>query len=347
MTRYPNTAHGRGSPTALSALESFIIAATPGTITEFAGTNIGATETSNYAGDDLPIMSSFYNKPMTDAWHGKMCYDAEKKRISVVGTAAGYSSFLPSGERTKAVHFDMMENTFSVQWNPTGVNGAHIYDGNTSIAHAGFYYRREYNTAIVRRMNTTTKAWETSFDSSGFMSPLQNVPCIELFPDMYSAGALCTFGFNGEVWTTDLSNGTTDLRSTKSGITSANIAVYLPNVPCIIFGGGGAGTSLYKLNSDGTVDDITQTYPANLNVAANFYSTVAHPDGATGIITYANDKNEVWQMTLAGAWSKIADPGAVTGRMTASVVVSLHGLGATVLWDGRSPGNSKFFVHKV
>lgn len=331
-----------------SSLEAFITAATPGTITEFTGTNIGTTETSNYNGDALGIFESYFNLPITAAWHGQGTYDSSKRRLSLVGTSQGFSSFSPAGERSKAIHFDMDANAFSVQWNPTGKNEAHIYQGNASRPINGYMYRRAFNHATFKRMDTTSKVWSDSYVSTAWMSPLQSVPTVEVFPDLGPSGALCVFGSNGEVWTIDLATDVVTLRDTVADVNAYCVALYCAAEQCIVFGGGTTGTAMYRLEADGTVNSITQTFPTDVRPSCNNSSTVAHPDG-TGIVTISEVAHQGWYMNAAtGTWTKLMDfVSPFYGQELASCAICLHDLGAIALWRGNSSIYSHFYVWKL
>ena len=341
--------------TVTTALAAFIAAMSPGTWAEYTGTNINEplAGADSPSGGPFSSLETVANYPLT-VWANKFFYDPSSKLIGGIGTAQGYSSESPAGTHGKCVWFDLVTNAFSQDWNPTGDNQGHVYDGNVSRPLNGYVYRRGFGATKIYRGNISTRAWElSSLSHSGVYS--YDACGLEVFPDWGSQGSLLMLGGaadTGYLYRWDLATGTrTSLGSYACG--DYPVIVYVPALHACVFGGGAAGTGvLYKIDASGTISQITTTLPVRVE-SSNGGPFLSDPSGAelTWSISAADNKIRSFS-PVSGAW---VDKGSViaglSGDVGSAVGVSLTGLGALAFLHGRgrSAGSSihKFWLYKV
>lgn len=341
--------------TVTTPLAAFIAGMSAGSWAEYTGTNIN----DPLAGADSPSggpyssLETVANYPLT-VWANKWFYDPASKLIGGIGTAQGYSSESPAGTHGKCVWFDLVTNAFSQDWNPTGDNQGHVYDGNVSRPLNGYVYRRGFASTKIYRGNISTRTWElSSLSHSGVYS--YNACGLEVFPDWGSQGSLLMLGGaagTGYLYRWDLATGTrTALGSYACG--DYPVVVYVPALNSCVFGGGPASTGvLYKIDSSGNISQISTTLPVRIE-SANGGPFLADPSGAGLLWSVSATDNKIRSFNPAtGAW---IDKGSVisglSGDVGGAVGVSLSGLGALAYLHGRgrSGGVSthRFWIYKV
>lgn len=344
-------AGGRAAP--MSALALAIAAMSANSMAEYTGTNINEMESTNWLGESLGLLETVGNLPLTN-WCGKFCWDSQNQMIFGVGTAQGYASHSPAGTRSKAVYFDLSANEFEIQWNPTGKNEGHVYDANSSIPMGGYFYRRSRLSNDIWRMSTPGKVWASWLDTTSFTGTAAEVVAIDAFPDLGASGSLMLLGNTGKLWRYDFATASGSLLTTVSGTATYSVCIYVPSAQKVVFGGGTAGTTLYTIDSSGTIAELVQTLPASVEVAAGSTSgpTVADPTGEA-LLTFSNGTNKVWRLDMAtGTWTELmAFPSGLNNEADMSPATALHGLGAVVLWNGRGRVSgvtaSKFWIYKA
>lgn len=293
-------------------------------------------------------LESAPNYPMTN-WPGKATFDTERGVVALVGTAQGYSSEIPAGAHSSAVYLDVSTGQFEKQWNPMGVNLAHVYDGNCSVVMAGKIYRKPYNSASLFECDVASRVW--SLKKSLTALSLDAVTSIDVFPDLGTTGSVMFLTGTGKLCRYDLATDALSTIGTYSGIGSYAWLHYCPSGGYVVFGGGNSGASIYKLSAAGSVALITTTLPGALTGTGAGAGVPVVPDSAGTARSWVFTTN-AWSLDHeTGAWS---DHGAIPAGLSVANAcpAAIHGAGAFIFLEGAgrvsaSVSNSQVWLFKV
>jgi hypothetical protein len=338
------------------ALGLFIASMSSGEWAEYTGTNINTPLT----GADSPVdgpMSALESKPdfPSTNWATKFGWDQANHIIYGVATCQGFSSESPAGGHSKAVWFDTAANEWSQDWNPTGQNEGHAYDGNTSIPMNGLIYRRGYFYKDVFQADPAVKTWASAGLSWTGMSNYDSVG-LDVFPDFGASGSLILVSGSptlNRIFQWDIATGSrTELAS--AAIAEYPFCVYVPGAQKCLIGGNSVNTMSGVLSALRTVDNAGSV--ASLTGAAQSFpcgKIVASPANTAHAYGINFTDNTLQRIDLSdGSFTSLgAVPSALVTRMEYAVGVALHGTGALCFVAGglRSGGvtTSKMFVYKV
>ena len=316
-----------------------------------ASTNVsGITDTTGPGGVAANWLETTGNLAMTN-WPGKAAFDLVTKQAVIVGTAQGYASETPAGAHGKAAYFDVTTGQFSSQWNPMGVNIGHIYDGNPSIAHSGKIYRTAYNSPLLFEGDVASRVWTSVADMTSL--GLSFVKSVEIFPEFGASGSVLILCDGGKLCRYDISTDALSTIGTYSGIGSYPVIHYCKGRGYVVFGAGITATALYKLDSSGSVAQISNTLPGGLTGigAQNNCPMVADPSGRA-MSWLLELTGSIWSLDHAtGAWTEYsALPEGLAINNCAVAVI--HGYGALLFLEGAGRASStvstaQVWLHKV
>lgn len=268
-------------------------------ITDSTGPS-GSSPLTAWTDADSEIPKSHLN------WPGKATWDAARKRVVVVGASNGYSSETPVGTHSAFIKLNVESGQFSRQWNPTGTQQAHIYDGNQSLVWNGKVYRKDYDPGHLYACDLTTDTW--SLVDTLSVIAYGEISALDVHPNMGASGSVILVSANGRVTSYDIATDTaTQLFASTTGVgaTGEPVASYSRSLDAIVFGGGQGSGYLYKLTADGTRTLITSTLPTGMTgigPEGSATETVLLPDPQGRDYAWlfdARTTRKVWRLTLS------------------------------------------------
>ncbi len=294
--------------------------------------------------DGLPTawLESKANLPLTN-WPGKATWDDATKQLIVIGASQGLSSEAPEGDNPSAVFLDVTTGLFSKQWNPFSQNIGHIYDSNcTAFAPNGTLYRRSWSEGGLYGMNRS-RQWSAVGENPMLGAYLQGsvaVPSVDVHPKLGSRGSLLFCATNGRLIRVDLaSHAVTVVAGEQPGVSGLYCVIaYHPSLEACVFGGGEAGTALYKIDAALKVTRLSETMPPGvigLGPDGSKTNSVLVPDPLARPFAWLFDfmqTRKVWRLDLnSGQWS---DRGEMPNAVSLGAVAMIEGLGVHLLLQG-------------
>lgn len=337
---------GRFAPTPLTTL---IESMAPNTFTQLTTTNIREAVFNPYFNDSFSALETDPDRILAN-WTNKVAFIQSKQRMVWIGTSEGYASNLDGRFRSKAVTYKLKENQFYQNWNPTDRVEGHAYDNNCSVDNNGKIYRRSFIGAAVSEYDAETELWTEKYVMSG-LGTVSQVWSIECFPELGAAGSILLLEDGGRLVRYDLATSTQTVVGTYSGVSSTNVMVYVNGA--VIFGGGFSGTSLYRMDSSGSVTLLTNSLPVVItpNGAVN-NKLIACPKGTDSAYLFSNTDNLIRKLnTVTGTFTEV---GAYDANLADSALVAACSITGTdgiafLRGRGRSGGvnQSEFWVYRI
>lgn len=311
-------------------------------------TNVNEFETSGPSGTPRTYMEGEVNYPLSN-WPGKIAFHRAKKRLVGIGTTNGYIGDL--GVHSKRISFDMTTGMFDTSWNPLGVSYGHFYDTNCSRDLNGTIYARGYAGASIYGMDPETNAWSARFSLSGLSAGTTGAN--EVFPSLGASGSVLWLESTGRLVRFNVADGARTVIGTYTGVGNYPVIHYVPALDCVVFGGGEAGTSFYKLNSSGVVSQISTTLPVQVAANGSGGPFVPDPSGKpSSLLFYGGDSIIRRVDWTTGEWEEIGLPATwLQGKFALTLAASITDLKSIALltYSGRVGGvtQSKVHLYKV
>ena len=342
----------------LGALENAASGLGPGQWLDWsAATNVRTiSDTNPTSGLKTAWLESKPNYFLTN-WPGNITWDAENKRIILVGASQNTAADNPAGWSSAAVFFDVSTGVFSKQWNPVGRNLWHVYDSNSTRPLGGFIYRTAPAGGGFWKMNLATKVWSAADSLAGINLTYAAVPALEVHPTLGAQGSILVSGSQGRLGVLDRATGVA--RQLASSLTDVNglspAMSYHPGIDAVVFGGSENSKSLYKIDNLGAITLLSNTLPPGVKAIGPTDATVLAPDPQGRRVAWLYDQGitrKIWKLDLGtGAWS---DAGAMPAGFSnggAACVATIPELGVHVWLDGygrldAETSNSRVWIFK-
>jgi hypothetical protein len=289
-------------------------------------------------------------------WPGSITWDADSKRLILVGASQGTAMDTPPGWSTSVVFLDVTTGSFSRQWNPFKRNTWHVYDANSTRPLGGYVYRSVPAPATLFKMALGTNKWSVAEDIVGIGIGFGDPPALEVHPTMGAQGSVLISGSGGRIGRLDRATGAvTVLAASLPGVRGLSpVMSYHSGIDAVVFGGAEFGTTLHTISKTGAITALSTNLPPgvpSIGPDSTRGNTVLAPDPQGRAVAWLFDEGttrKVWKLDLkSGAWT---DSGALPAAFAAAAgacVGTIPELGVHVWFDGNGRANSSISNSRV
>lgn len=294
----------------------------------------------------------------------KAAWNPIAKTVMIVGGAHPSGGACSSDVSAKYSDATNTWSTFALVC-PTliGFNNSegHAYEHDTVDLVTGDFYHRGYNSNRVAKFSQATQSW--SLLAAAIPSASQCCGVLEYFPDrnslvfLDSDSGVFEYSLSGGTWTQRASTNLGGFSPQLTGLGNSGAGHYSAICHCIVLGGGGGSTTLYKFSASGAFTSVASA-PQQIFTPQAGGGAVFTVDPATGkflLWANANAPTTMYELDpVANTWATISRaapvfPGPEGGvfdvvaipisdyKVTMFVSVSSGSFGAVYLYKHANP----------